>query len=345
MMSRTKPVWLMALVAATAAPVAQAATQAYWRFEDKNGLPAVAGDFLRSTPAPGGEASAGNIVDVTSDTSGNGNELRTFHSPNDPNSPDGAQRLETSPIYTLNTPGPIILQTLAPNLLAFDFDAAPGSDAPAPPDAGGDDIYSRDANNVEGPINSHVFNAFTVEASFKIDTLGRFQTIVNKDDDANAAPGGLSPFSLKLLNDNRLEVYAFDGTSDASPVDFRGVVSDAPLVANRWYNAAVTNDGSVMRLYIDDTSDGIGDYVLQTAVNSDIAGGALVQSTSPWTVGRGWFNGPADFFDGQVDEVRISDTALAPGAFLFVAIPEPATWALMAIGALAVYRRRRRAIV
>jgi hypothetical protein len=323
---------------------ADAATVAQWRFEDKNGAPAVAGDFLRSTPAPGGTVSGGNIVDVTSDSSGNGNELRTFHSPNDPNNPDGAQRLETSPTYTLSTPAPVVLQTLQPNLLAMDYDAAPGSDPPAPPDAGGDDIYSRDQENADQPANSHVLNAFTIEASFKIDTLGRFQTIVNKDDDPNAAPGSLSPFSLKVLNDNRLEAYAFDGTNDASPADFRGVVSDAPLLANVWYNAAVTNDGTTMRLYIDDTSNGVGDYVLQSAANSSIAGGALVQSNAPWSIGRGWFNGPADFFDGQIDEVRISDVVLASSQFLFSPIPEPHSCllALMALTSMA-WRRPKRA--
>ena len=35
-----------------------------------------------------------------------------------------------------------------------------------------------------------------------------------------------------------------------------------------------------MRLYIDDTSNGVGDYVLQSNVNGSIAGGALVQSSS-----------------------------------------------------------------
>jgi hypothetical protein len=63
--------------------------------------------------------------------------------------------------------------------------------------------------------------------------------------------------------------------------------------------------------------------VLQSAPNTGIAGGALVQSSAPWSVGRGWFNGPADFFDGQIDEVRISDVVLNPSPFLFTRIPEP----------------------
>jgi len=141
------------------ADAASAAAQAYWRFEDKNGLPAVAGDFLRSTPAPGGTTSGGNTVDVTSDSSGNGNELRTFHSPNDPTSPDGVQRLETSPAYTLNTPSLIVPQTGAANLFAFDFDGAPGTPqqppGTLPNSAAPDDIYSLDNENVGAPSTAY----------------------------------------------------------------------------------------------------------------------------------------------------------------------------------------------
>ena len=80
-----------------------------------------------------------------------------------------------------------------------------------------------------------------------------------------------------------------------------------------------------MRMYLDDTSDGVGNYVL-LATNIDINGGrrrALVPSTDIWTVGRGWFNGVADFFDGQIDEVRITDGVLDPSEFLF-AVDQPA---------------------
>ena len=95
-------------------------------------------------------------------------------------------------------------------------------------------------------VNSYAFNAFTIEASFRIDALDRFQIIVGKDDNPDAAPGPLSPFALKVLNSNVLECYAFDGTAT-----FRNVLSDQSnpgaaelkMVAGRWYNMAITNDG------------------------------------------------------------------------------------------------------
>jgi hypothetical protein len=330
-----------AAAAVCAGASARAATQAYWRFEDKNGSPAVAGDFLQSTPAGGGTVSGGNVVDVTSDSSGNGNVLRTFHSPNDPNSSDGVQRLETSPSYTLNTPGGIVPQTGAANLLSFDFDGAPGSDPPAPTDAGGDDIYSQGKENEAGAVNSINFTQYTVEGAFRVDTLGRFQSIVVKDGNvgnnagANGGAGPLPPFNVKLFNNDTLNIETFDGSGA-----FRAIQADAPVASGQWYKFAVVNDGAALKMYLDSG----GGYVLQSQ-QAAISGGALFANDANWAVGRGWFGGPNDSFDGQIDEVRISDIALAPTQFLF-AVPEPAAMTTAAIalaGWLPFARRRRRA--
>src|SRR5581483_523922 len=49
----------------------------------------------------------------------------------------------------------------------------------------------------------------------------------------------------------------------------------------------------------------------------DVSGG-LYNSNGTWTVGRGFFNNNiTDWFDGRIDEVRISDVALDPSQFLF----------------------------
>jgi hypothetical protein len=69
-----------------------------------------------------------------------------------------------------------------------------------------------------------------------------------------------------------------------------------------------------------------------------------------WTIGRGEFEGtPADFFDGIIDEVRITNMPLEPSQFLFAppggsglaaAVPEPAT-ALLSLLAVAAFASRR----
>jgi hypothetical protein len=78
-----------------------------------------------------------------------------------------------------------------------------------------------------------------------------------------------------------------------------------------------------------DSNDGAG-YQLQGSTT--LNGGALYQGDDPespswdrpWTVGRGEFGGgPADFFDGIIDEVRITNAPLSPSQFLFApAMPE-----------------------
>src|SRR4029078_12685390 len=68
-------------------------------------------------------------------------------------------------------------------------------------------------------------------------------------------------------------------------------------------------------------NDGNG-YQLQGS--TALAGGAMWQGTNhdtysqAWTVGRGQYNGGAtDFFNGVIDEVQITNRALAPWEFLF----------------------------
>jgi hypothetical protein len=228
----------------------------------------------------------------------------------------------------------VIPQTLAPNLLAFDFDAAPGSDPPAPANAGGDDIYSRDQNNVAGPLNGLNLTQYTVEGAFRVDTLNRFQSIVVKD--GNVGGGGgvgagpLPPFVVKLFNNNTLNIETFDGSGA-----FRAIQADAPVLSGTWYKFAAVNDGASLRLYLD---SGAG-YALQSQ-QAPVAGGGLWPTNEPWSVGRGWFNGPNDSFDGQIDEIRISDSALSPGQFQFSAIPEPHSVSLALVAVLGFAFRR-----
>ncbi len=338
MMRISNVLWAVAALAASSAVTVQAATRAYWRFEDKNGAAAVAGDVLRSTPAGGGTVSGGNIVDVTSDSSGNGNVLRVFHSPNDPTNADGVQRLETSPNYSILTPSPVVPRTGAVNLYSFDFDGAPGSGPPAPLNAGGDDIYTQNQENAPGAINAVAFAQYTVEGAFRIDTLGRFQSVVVKDGSVGggggtAGGGPLPPFVVKLFNNDTLNIETFDGSGA-----FRAIQSNAPLAAGLWYKFAAVNDGATLKLFLD---SGLG-YQLQTQT-APIVGGALFANNANFAMGRGWFNGPNDFFDGQVDEVRISDTALAQAQFLFSAgVPEPHSMALALLSVVGCGRWIRR---
>ncbi|HXG48666.1 MAG TPA: LamG-like jellyroll fold domain-containing protein, partial [Methylomirabilota bacterium] len=68
--------------------------------------------------------------------------------------------------------------------------------------------------------------------------------------------------------------------------------------------AAVT-DGTNIALYV----DGVLDRSVPMSQR-------LWTNGTPWTLGRGWYFGPGDNFNGYLDEVRLTERALAPSEFL-----------------------------
>jgi hypothetical protein len=229
----------------------------------------------------------------------NANHLTTFFGP-------------SAPLWTTDVPVAVIPQTGAPNTLALDFT----------PD---NDIYARDK-----AINGQIATAFTLEAAFKPRTVDRWQAIVGKD--GKPSDGPEQTLALKIRNDTKeLHIELFDASNT-----IHGVRSMEPLVAGQWYYAAVVNDGTNLSLYLD-RNDGLG-YVLQ-GTDPNPLNGALSPMEGTWTIGRGMHNwGVTDWFDGLIDEVRLTNRALDPSEFLFA--PEPASLTLFGLGALVLGRRR-----
>jgi hypothetical protein len=248
------------------------------------------------------EGSSGSPVSTAGDPvldSVNGNHMRTFSS-------------STAPMYTAFVPAAIVPATGQPNNLALNF--SPNQD-----------IFSSGKN-----INYPITSAFTLEASFRLDSLGTFQTIVAKDGMPTANP--LPPLALKVRDNNLLQIELIDAGGI-----LRSVTSGAPVQGQQWYHAAVVNDGTSMALYLD-RNDGAG-YVLQG--NTEVAG-ALYQNDSPWAIGRGFYNNsPADWMNGFIDEVRLSNEALDSTQFLFY-VPEPASVAALVLSGSMLLRRRSR---
>lgn len=262
---------------------------AYWRFEE--GTP-----FARVSPT-----NSDVVVDSIND-----NDMRAFE----------AGAINAAPTYVSTVPTKPLKSGLANNL-ALDFIVG----APQ----GNQDIYAdqQDINN--GIIAPG--GGFTVEGAFNTNNPARFAGIVGKE--GRPAQGklngdfleNLQTFVVKTRGDNSLlQVEQWDGgavVSGQAPVQ---VSSLAPLEAGKWYYFAVVNDGANLALWLD---SGNG-YALQgtTALN----GGALYQGDDtsnpnwdrPWTIGRGEFGGgPADWFDGIIDEVRLTNSPLSPTQFLF----------------------------
>lgn len=185
---------------------------------------------------------------------------------------------DTAPAYVADTPFDTVPATGEPNGFALDFSG------------GNRDVYSGGQ-----AINSRAFEELTVEASFKANVTDAWQVIVGKDGNPI---GGQPPFSLKIRNDGLLEAAIADGGGTR-----RQLVGREPLEAGVWYSAAATVTDSEMTLWLKGPED--EDYLLENTMRVD---GIFAPLDSLWSVGRGqWGGGNADFFNGLIDEVRISD--------------------------------------
>ena len=227
------------------------------------------------------------------DSSGNGNTLQAFST-------------DTAPNYVADTPGNPI-HPAAGNALSVDFSPAPGGTQNTR------DLYTGSST---GDVNTHVFNQFTIEMSAKVTDLNGYQTIVGKDGnnfagDSNGANAGL--YFQKPAPDNTGNKPVFSIRTHQADGTFIICNGTTTIVAGQWYNVVAVMDGTSLSLYLQSTPGGA--YNLENSV--PFVGGMLVQNRV-WTVGRGMYNNNVgDRFSGQVDEVRISDTALTPSGFLF----------------------------
>lgn len=205
----------------------------------------------------------------------------------------------TSPAYTNRVPGAVVPKLgLANNLAIW----CGGGD---PPNLD-DDIWSEGAGI---NTNTALTNAWTVEAAIMTYDTGKWQVYVGKD----GKPSGSSPFPPFALKHNaahnRLELLFMD-----AQLNERSVLSTRRITAGRWYWVAAVCDGSEARLYMREV--GVDPYYVLEGSVSGVRGGMAWMNT-PWTVGRGQWNGAnADWVNGVIDEVRISDGALGMSEFL-----------------------------
>ncbi|TWT76831.1 hypothetical protein Pla123a_22540 [Posidoniimonas polymericola] len=304
---------LCGLVAAALTPCASASTVAHWRFEagpaDSN-IAHLAGDDAGNTYS----------ADVP-DVSGNGHDLSAWVT-------GGCCGFA----YRTETPAGSVPAIGATNNFSVQNTG------------GGPGMFT-------GPtgIESITPGAFTIEASFKLEN-GGYRTVVGRDStDVVDANRELAAVYFQAMPNNQFAVkfadqdgYFHEAISPENAIITWDPGSQTSDDAH-WYNAVGVSDGSMLSLYLADATLGTG-YQLITTTDLTASGSTNTAMATPagaggdwiagnWTVGRGMYNGGhGDRGYGFIDEVRISDSALAPSEFLFA--PEPSSVLLGLIGVL-----------
>ena len=105
-----------------------------------------------------------------------------------------------------------------------------------------------------------------------------------------------------------------------------GVTATAPAL-NTWTHIAgvLDHDAGTMSLYLNG-------QLVDSVITNVRPFAALNPSLSPGLPIGGYPDNHYGPFQGLIDEVRISDSALSPDQFLNPAVPEPATLVLLGIG-------------
>ena len=181
------------------------------------------------------------------------------------------------------------------------------------------------------------FSTWTIEATFKMYGGDWNKTLIGIDGSADAGLASTLYFGTRGTDRFIIDFMSTGGERYAIEYNAGTVEMET------WYSLAATSDGTTLSLYLNDIASGAG-YQLVSTLDMTTGGDldtSLAATSANWTFGRGWYkSGFVDYADAVIDEVRISDAALGVEELITV-VPEPATMALLGVGALAMLRKRR----
>ena len=217
------------------------------------------------------------------------------------------------PVYRANTAVSTIPQTGAANARSMQFSGT-----------GQQRVFLSD-----GPQYA-IGGSLTIEAYFNVAAIPNTAgAILFRGDDRS----GFDPYFLNVET-GLIRFGIYDASNNSALVT-------APLPGlNQWVFAAgvLDTNAHTMSLYVNGTLANTVSTTLTPLVNLDpTQEPGVAIGGHPST-----FFGDFMSFDGMIDEVRLSNTALAPSQFLN-AVPEPTTGALLGCVLIGLVARRRRA--
>ena len=148
-------------------------------------------------------------------------------------------------------------------------------------------------------------STWTIEASFKLDDLAGWQTLIGKDGWTGIAGDIAAAMYIQCSGENDSMRVNFATVSD----ERYWLDSSLVPVPGQWYHLAVIVDGDQLDMYIDEFDGSgprnIGSLTMTPGLDHSI------RPTGTWTFGRGWFNNNfADHIDGNMDNIRFSDEVI-----------------------------------
>jgi hypothetical protein len=205
-------------------------------------------------------------------------------------------RLSSAPLAPQPSPTPTLSKEYlyaGGKLLATEVPAAAST-------SGGGYALSLNGTNAYAQVNSsaslNITGALTLEAWIKYNTNGTYQEIVARESYGQTGGG----YALQITNTGKLRFLLYQGGTA-----YVAVVGATTLSAGVWHHVAGVFDGaSQRRVYLDGVEDG----------SASSAGSAPTSGTANLQIGRLSSNS-LYYFNGLIDEVRVSNSALYSGTF------------------------------
>ncbi|KKT71730.1 MAG: YD repeat protein [Candidatus Collierbacteria bacterium GW2011_GWB1_44_6] len=151
---------------------------------------------------------------------------------------------------------------------------------------------------------------FTIEAWIKRDTIGTSDMIVSKHN----STAGTAQFHFFIVSTNVFRISYFTSGDAQVYLDTTATYTDI----TNWHHVAGQRSGNTFNVFLDGILIGSG-----TTAGTH---GTMQATTTALRIGQRPFTANEDYFDGLIDEVRISNVARTPEEIKLAASRRPLSW-------------------